>query len=355
MKSLLTALSFCLMSGIQSSWAASAEVAESKNTQSPAASVADSPNSKSAQNKQASKNGGARAGSLPTTFTTFSITNGTTIKQYFYLGLTPVPGYPAGEQITNINQVQLTGNFAPGEGVITPYNGSSTEGWFYLNKLNTASCAPGMTISARVFTNGTAGTNDSQCFSGNLPQYGCIGPTYAEFTLNVDSTYLGDETVDISEVNGCNALWSISLPLPQGNLAQSPPNGSYPQFFSTVGYQFPATTTVPTWGTFNSGQLVPVNYIANNPGASPVYSGDRNSVLPYGIGNGNVGVYPNGCDQCTSRVSPGCTTASYPPASQVVQTLPICQVMRNYQYQNGGNVGITLKQFPFPATEIKSK
>lgn len=294
-------------------------------------------------------------GGLPGTCTTLSITNSSGLKQYFYLSLTPISGtYPASEQITQISQVNLTGNFAKGEGVITQYGDNPLEGYFFLNKGTTANFAPGMTVSGRLFVNGTRGDNDSQCYSGVFPNHGTNGATYVEFTLNVDSTYgVTEETVDISEVNGVNSLWSVSLPLPAGNLSQPPPAGSYPWFFSTAGYLFPTQTTVPTWGTFAQGQLVPVATIANNPGASPVYSGDANAQLPYGIGKGTVGVYPNGCDQCTSRVKPGCSQASYPPASKVQQSLTICQVQRYYAYQIGGNVGITLKQFPFPAIEFK--
>lgn len=295
-----------------------------------------------------------KAMGLPATFTTMSVTNGTNQKQYFYITLTPVsatvPNYPAGEEINNLSQVTFTGNFQPGEGVITAIGGSGLEGYFYLNAGNTAKYSPQATFSANFYTNGTQGTNNSQCFTG-LPGVG-IGATFAEVTLNVDGNYLTEETVDISEVNGINALWEVSLPLPAGSLA--PPSNNYPKYFSTSGYVFPNNNTVTPWGTFQRGQLIPVRTIANNPGRYWPCSGDANATLPYGVGKGTVGVYPFGCDNCTRRVKPGCS-GKYPPASLVQQSLNICQVLRNYNYQIGGNVGITLKKFPYPVFQVLKK
>ncbi|MCE9620189.1 MAG: hypothetical protein K8R92_09805 [Planctomycetes bacterium] len=292
-------------------------------------------------------------GGLPAQFTTVSVKNATAQRQYFYIVLTPVsvsnPSYPHSEEIFNLGQVAFTGSFASGEGVITPTNGpmgTATQGHFFLNAGNTASFAPHLTFSANFYVNGTAGTNNSQCITDVTQGVG-IGATFAEVTLNVDSRYLGGEVVDISEVNGVNALWEMTLPIPAGNLSMAPPNGHYPYFFSTSGYLFPAQTTVPNWGTFGANQLIPVPSIANNPGAAPTFSGDRNATLPYGAGHGTVGVYPFGCDNCISRDQPGCT-GSYPAANLVEQTKEICQVYRAAQYQTGGNVGIILKQFPYP-------
>ncbi len=291
---------------------------------------------------------------LPPKNTTMSVTNGTGQKQWFYITLTPpsltTPSYPQSEEVWNLGQVVFTGNFAAGEGVITPTNGpmgSATQGHFFLNAGNTANYAPTLTFSANIYVNGTAGTDNSQCIT-DVTQGAGIGATFAEVTLNVDGKYLGGEVVDISEVNGVNALWEMSLPLPSGNLSMAPPSGNYPYFFSTSGYLFPSQTTVPNWGTFGAGQLIPVESIANNPGASPTFSGDRNATLPYGAGTGTVGVYPFGCDNCTSRAVPGCPSGNYPAANLVEQTEAICQVYRAAQYQVGGNIGITLKQFPYP-------
>ena len=304
----------------------------------------------------AAKEGAApvKAMGLPATLTTMSVTNGTKQKQYFYITLTPVsqtvPSYPTSEEINNLSQVNFTGSFQPGEGVITPINSSPLEGYFFLNAGTTASYAPQGTFSANFYTNGTPGTNNSQCYTG-LPGVG-VGATFAEVTLNVDGAYLGDETVDISEVNGINSLWEVSLPLPSGSLA--PPSNNYPKYFSTSGYVFPNNNTVTPWGTFQQGQLIPVPKIANNPGRYWPCSGDANATLPYGVGKGTVGVYPFGCDNCTSRAKPGCS-GNYPPASLVQQSLSICQVLRNYNYQIGGNVGITLKTFPYPVFQVLKK
>lgn len=308
-----------------------------------------------AQSPSAKENSApVKAMGLPTTFTTMSVTNGTNQKQYFYITLTPVsvtvPNYPAGEEINNLSQVTFTGNFQPGEGVITAIGGSPLEGYFFLNAGNTANYAPQATFSANFYTNGTPGTNNNQCFTG-LPGVG-VGATFAEVTLNVDGNYLGDETVDISEVNGINALWEVSLPLPAGSLA--PPSNNYPKYFSTSGYVFPNNNTVTPWGTFQQGQLIPVPTIANNPGRYWPCSGDANATLPYGVGKGTVGVYPFGCDNCTSRAKPGCS-GKYPPASLVQQSLSICQVLRNCNYQIGGNVGLTLKKFPYPVYQVLKK
>jgi hypothetical protein len=154
-------------------------------------------------------------------------------------------------------------------------------------------------------------------------------------------------------VNGVNAKWEIVLPLPDGNLSQSPPNGHYPYFFDTAGYQFPNQTTT-SWGIFQSGQLIPVPSIANNPGEAFPFSGDREAQLLWDVGQGNVGVFPFGCDNCNSRAKPGCTDQAilYPPANTVQMRTSICQVYRDKTYQWGGTVGITLTQFPYPAQTI---
>ncbi len=44
---------------------------------------------------------------------------------------------------------------------------------------------------------------------------------------------------------------------------------------------------------------------------------------------------------------PSCI-GNYPAANLVEQTKEICQGYRAAQYQVGGNVGIILKQFPYP-------
>ena len=273
-----------------------------------------------------------------------------------------------------MNQVILTGTFDPNdEGIVHSCNPDAVEpdpktlqGYFYLNPNNTASYAPTLTFSANFYVNG----NDGQNTDGLLPKNGtCItnvdvqgaglGVTMAEVTLNVptDGIILGDEAVDISEVNGVNAIWEISLPLPA--LPLNPPNDNYPQYFSTAGYWggTPGAThddgvkTQTTWGKFGYQQLIPVPLISNNPGDAYPFSGDSTAELQWGIGLGNVGVYPFGCDNCDSRALPGCTdqTNSYPLAINVQMPTKICTLFRDKTYQWGGNVGITLVKFPFPA------
>ncbi|HEY9773609.1 MAG TPA: hypothetical protein V6C81_07345 [Planktothrix sp.] len=308
---------------------------------------------------------------LPTTFTTMSLTNSTGSTRYFFMTLTPPKGYPASEVYNNVNNVSFTVSgtnhvSGSGEGKITKYPGTTgLTGFFYLNSNDTVSFSPTLTFSAAFYVNGTGktthgGPNDCNCITGvhdGVPVEGTgIGSTFAEVTLNVDSTYLGDEVVDISEVNGVNSLWSISLPL-----ATTP---VYPQYFDSDNYVFCSTTTTP-WGTYNQGQLIPVPSIANAPGPYP-FTGDRNAALsyctcaPYGTGpmvcNGNIGVYPIGCDDCISRSKPGCPNGphcfnphvKYPAASKVEQTLTNCQVNRYAGYQIGGNVGIALTSFSNP-------
>lgn len=308
-------------------------------------------NSKAAATPERQPKTKTRAQGLPSQFTSISLTNGTLNQQYFYITLTPVSGtvtsYPTNEEITNINQITFTGtSLSPGEGVINSYNGSTLQGYFFLNSGTTVTYTPNLTFSAQIYTNGTAGNNNSLCIT-NGSQGSGIGATLAEVTLNVDSQYLGGETVDISEVNGVNSLWEMTLPLPSGNLAKTPPSGSYPAFFCSSALLFPAKTTVKSWGTFSAGQYIPVPIIINRPGKAPIFSGDANGSLPFNAGKGTVGVYPFGCDLCTSRSTPGCT-ATYPAANLVQQSKPVCQVMRSAQYQTGGTVAIKLKSFPYP-------
>lgn len=286
----------------------------------------------------------AKLTGLPESATMFQLTNGTDTQVYFWMVLTPVsgstPDYPADEEITDINDVYLIGATATGEGQIKSFNGSTLVGYFWLNPGTTVVCAPNKTFSVQIYTNGSPGEDDSLCCTP-------YGVTLVELTINVDGAYLGGETVDISEVNGVNAIYSIDLPLPPGDLAQTPPDGFYPFFFCCSSYLFPAATTVPIWGSFGAGMYIPVSSIINNPGPPP-FNGDRYGVLPYGAGTGNVGVYPYGCDLCTGRNLPGCASIDYPPADTVAQTQSICQVQRGAQYQIGGIVNILLVQCPYP-------
>ena len=264
-----------------------------------------------------------KSGSLPTTFTTMSLTNSTSKKRYFFMTLTPPSPYPAGEAYNNVNNVSFTvsgPNHVSGsnEGEIAVFPGThKLTGFFYLNANDTVSFSPNLTFSASFFVNGTnksthGGLSDCDCITGvhegTLYEGPGIGATFAEVTLNVDSAHLGQETVDISEVNGVNSLWSMSLPLPAN------PSTSYPQYFDSDNYVFCSATSTP-WGSFSQGQLIPVPSIANSPGKYP-FTGDRTATLSYctcppgGTGpmvcTGNIGVYPIGCDNCVSRSKPGC-------------------------------------------------
>ena len=307
-----------------------------------------------------------------TTPTKLSLKNGTDQRQCIYITLTPpslnpfINNFPTSLEVSNLNQVILTGTFDPNdEGIVHSCNPDAVEpdpktlqGYFYLNPNNTASYAPTLTFSANFYVNG----NDGQNTDGLLPKNGtCItnvdvqgaglGVTMAEVTLNIptDGAILGLEAVDISEVNGVNALWEIALPIPEGgNLATSPPTGQYPCFFNTANYVFPVETTIPNWGTFQIGQSIPVPLIANDPGPAPTFSGDRNATLLYNLGPGNVGVFPFGCDNCISRAKPGCVEATYPEVNLVQMPTNICTVFRSHQWQVGGTVAIKLKQFPYP-------
>ena len=307
---------------------------------------------------------------LPTTPTKVSLKNGTGQRRCIYITLVPPSSlhsnFPPSCEVSNVNQVILTGTFNGDEGKVlscNPNAGGDLEalhGYFYLNAGNTAYYAPTLTFSAHFYVNGNLGpntfdfpSNNGICITnGDVPGRG-IGVTMAEVTLNVptDGTILGLEAVDISEVNGVNAKWEILLPLPEGNLSLSPPNGRYPYFFNTDGYNFPVATQTPTWGNFSANQSIPVPSIANNPGEAFPFSGDTNATLQWGMGKGNVGVFPFGCDNCNSRAKPGCTDQAslYPPANTVQMLTHICTVFRSHQYQWGGTVAITLTHFPFPA------
>ena len=317
---------------------------------------------------------------LPHALTTVSLTNGTGQRQCIYITLTPPsyklhPTFDPSLEVSNLNQVILTCTVTGGtdEGIVhscNPNDGGdpdkAVQGFFYLNAGNTANYAPTLTFSANFYVNGNSGQNtdgllpkNGTCITNADVQGPGIGVTMAEVTLNVptDGLILGDEAVDISEVNGVNAIWEISLPLPA--LPLNPPNDNYPQYFSTAGYWggTPGAThddgvkTQTTWGDFGYQQLIPVPLISNNPGDAYPFSGDSTAELQWGIGLGNVGVYPFGCDNCDSRALPGCTdqTNSYPLAINVQMPTKICTLFRDKTYQWGGNVGITLVKFPFPA------
>lgn len=114
---------------------------------------------------------------------------------------------------------------------------------------------------------------------GAPPNANPAGVTFVEVNLS-GTTF---DTVDISEVNGVNAAWAISLP---GHWS----NNSYLD---------------------HTGHLIPVATVANKPGAGPNFYGDY----------GNPGVYPFGCTNCASRydnqvLRSGCLASeSQPPVT----------------------------------------
>lgn len=307
---------------------------------------------------------------LPTNPTTVSVKNDTQSQAYFYINLTPpsqtTPSYPKAEEISDLSNVSsmVTGpNTSSGEGTITKIN--SLNGYFFLNAGDTVSFATtpnNGTFSAQIFTNGTNPSMssfpcDQQCVGGvdsrgkPLKRQG-RGATFAEFTINCDPDYLLPDTVDISEVNGVNALYKVTLP----PISKHASSTHYPQFFCCSSYLF-TKRTLTQWGTFASGQYIPVPSIANNPGPLFPFIGDGNGKL-YPISpaksagsrrsysRGTVGVYPFGCDQCVRIVKPGCGTKSDYGATRP-QYHQICQISRPVP-NIGGNINVELRTFPYP-------
>lgn len=99
------------------------------------------------------------------------------------------------------------------------------------------------------------------------------GATFVEF--NVKNIIF--DTVDISEVNGVNAQWSIELPSGWTNSA----------YRNAMG------------------QMIAITHIENSPGDLPNFYGDY----------GNPGVYPFGCTNCASRYQ-NLSTPGSPPGTQ---------------------------------------
>jgi hypothetical protein len=123
------------------------------------------------------------------------------------------------------------------------------------------------------------------------------GVNLAEFMLN--NAFQGgsaQETIDVSCVAGVNALIAFAM---------------------TGG------------GTWNAGSSQPgVANFANKP---------------LGHNTGLVGVYPYGCDGCTSRINPPvCKNA--PPYNEAPQSEPICNVQRDAS-SSGGSVEVIFLGF----------
>jgi len=250
--------------------------------------------------------------------TTVSFKNRTGSTVTCFITLTPAPAEPSAS-ISNINQISSSVS-------ITGYDSNPLHGTFTLGSEATATFAP-MSGGPQLFSANMYVGDQSEC----TPPY---GETFAEFTLNVDGNPLTEETVDISEVNGVNALYDIDL-TPTSVYACEWSNSDYLQ---------------------QNGQYIQIKRIQNTPGAAPNFEGDINS----------IGVYPFGCTNCVNRAgAPVCLT--YPSGDTGCDTNDgqhnLCQANRVYQTTApppsqsclGGVVAITLLQFPYSGASGSGK
>lgn len=147
-------------------------------------------------------------------------------------------------------------------------------------------------------------------FNGNIsaatPPLNCPTPEFpegvnlAEFIINNGFQVNGQETVDISCVAGANAYFEFEL-------------------------------SADDWST-NGGAIIPVKHMHND-------TRYRNTGL--------IGVFPYGCDNCTSSDNPPDCVGKQP---QNANTLPICNVQRASGSNQGGTVHIVFKGMtPVPA------
>jgi hypothetical protein len=127
------------------------------------------------------------------------------------------------------------------------------------------------------------------------------GINLAEFILNNGFQGPGaQETIDISCVAGANALIAFAM------------SGG---------------------GGWNAGS------------SHPAVSHFANKALRHNTGL--VGVFPSGCDNCTSRANPpqrGCPQSPPPPAYEDPQSQPICNVQRD-AHNSGGDVEVIFQAF----------
>lgn len=170
---------------------------------------------------------------------------------------------------------------------------NSLQGYFtLLNGLTTILAAPdGLGLNGNLAFN----TPPLNCPCPEWPE----GVNLAEFIINNGFQENGQETVDISCVCGANCILEISM-----------------------------DTT--DW-TANGG-TIPVQRITN---------GSRYD------NTGRVGVFPYGCDNCTSSDNPPECVGLHPEYANIE---PICTVQRPASGNQGGNVTITLRGLtPVPA------
>jgi len=169
------------------------------------------------------------------------------------------------------------------------------QGWFLLPRGAAEAYTPpqGRGISGNV----AFGSPPLNCPTGEFRN----GVNLAEFILNNSFQGPGaQETIDISCVAGANALIAFAL------------NGG---------------------GGWNAGT------------SRPAVSRVANKAL--GQNTGLVGVYPCGCDNCTSRADPpqrGCPGSPPPPAYEDCQSQPICNVQRD-AHNAGGDVEVIFQGF----------
>ena len=169
------------------------------------------------------------------------------------------------------------------------------QGWFLLPHGATKTYAP------------PHGQGISGNFAFGSPPLNCPTDAYrkgvnlAEFILNNSFQGSGaQETIDISCVAGANALIAFAM---------------------SGGARWNAGSSHPT-----------VSQFANKP---------------LGQNTGLVGVFPCGCDNCTSRANPpqpSCPKSPPPPAYEDCQSHPICNVQRDAR-NSGGDVEVIFHAF----------
>jgi len=135
-------------------------------------------------------------------------------------------------------------------------------------------------------------------FSFNTPPLNCPTPelpngvVLAEFIINNGFQQYGQETIDISCVAGANAY---------------------------LEYRLSANDWTSNWGK------IPVTTIANGAKLD---------------NTGRVGVFPYGCDNCTSSDNPPSCVGKHP---ELANHEPICNVQRSAASNQGGSITVVFK------------
>ncbi len=227
--------------------------------------------------------------------TALSVTNGSNAAVQVYLTLGAFPGFYGTNPgyVQNVQQV----TFNPP----VTWSGSGLQGSFMLQRGQkvTYNPPPGTAISGNI----SFGTPPLSCPPTNYPN----GINLAEFTLdNNTPAYVHppqapspQEAIDISCVNGVNCRMQFNL--------------------SGGG----------NWGT--AGQTS-VTTFSNLPLGTKPNSPNLNK----------VGVFPPGCDNCTSSDNPGCNNVWLNWGN--ANTKAVCNVQRPAT-SSGGEVAVVFKQF----------